>query len=368
MVLSGLLAGCLNCSAAAEADPFDGWKPAVPGWVYEFPRDHHAHHDFRTEWWYFTGNLFDSDNRRFGFQVTFFRSGIIPPRDRREGLSRFVQQDLKFAHFAVTDVEGKRFLYHEERARGAFGEAGFGEGHRLAWIHDSYLDLRPDGGFETRVVSAGLTMNLEFELGTEPTFHGKDGASAKGEGFGNATHYYTYPRLKARGTITLDDGIERSVEGLAWLDREWGSNLLGENQVGWDWFSLQFDSGDSLMMFQLRGRDGAANAASGTWMPAHGEAVTLEKEDIQLHPMKHWQSVRTGGRYPIGWRVEIPRLQLEFEVTSPLANQELVLGFLNYWEGAIDARGSKKGVSLSGMGYLEMTGYAGEVRGLRSGD
>src|SRR3954471_13046594 len=101
------------------------WKVAEPGWQYEFPRDHHGHRDFKTEWWYFTGNLFDADGRRFGYELTFFREGIRPVTTRDPSASRFIVDDLKFAHFAITDIAGKQFRFEQKMRRGAFGEAGF---------------------------------------------------------------------------------------------------------------------------------------------------------------------------------------------------------------------------------------------------
>src|SRR3954462_4597624 len=115
-------------AAAAE------WKNAEPGWRYEFPRDHHAHREFKTEWWYFTGNLFDNEGRRFGYELTFFRHGIQPAAERDPNGSRFIVGDLKFAHFAITDVAGQRFHFDQKMRRGAFGEAGFDDASRLAWI------------------------------------------------------------------------------------------------------------------------------------------------------------------------------------------------------------------------------------------
>ena len=124
------------------------WQVAAPGHRYEFPRDHHRHSGFKTEWWYFTGNLSDAGGRRFGYELTFFRQGIRPPNDRSEATSRFVVDDLKFAHFTVTDVAGKTFLFQQKISRGSFGEAGLGEGERLSWIDSGVLENNAGGSFD----------------------------------------------------------------------------------------------------------------------------------------------------------------------------------------------------------------------------
>ena len=71
------------------------WKIAEPGWRYEFPRDHHAHREFKTEWWYFTGNLFDNAGRRFGYELTFFRHGVQSAAERDPNGSRFIRVESR---------------------------------------------------------------------------------------------------------------------------------------------------------------------------------------------------------------------------------------------------------------------------------
>src|SRR5689334_3316057 len=82
---------------------------AREGYRYEFPRDHGSHDGFRTEWWYYTGNL-TAKGRAFGYQLTFFRRGI--PLDQVETLpSKWSITQLYLAHFAVSDLTQGRFLY-----------------------------------------------------------------------------------------------------------------------------------------------------------------------------------------------------------------------------------------------------------------
>src|SRR5450631_683883 len=107
----------------AAAIPVDGpaWREAVPGYHYQFPRDHFEHQDFRTEWWYYTGNVLDAQGKRFGFELVFFRRGQNRTTDNQ---SVWAVKDLYLAHVALTDVDGKRFWYEERPNREGPGIAG----------------------------------------------------------------------------------------------------------------------------------------------------------------------------------------------------------------------------------------------------
>lgn len=339
------------------------WRMALPGWEYVFPRDHRAHPDFKTEWWYFTGHLHAADGRRFGYQLTFFRQGLRPPGSAAEPTSRFIVDDFKFAHFALTDVSMGRFRFEQKLSRGAFGEAGFGA-EDLAWIGDWRLRLRADGSFgvEARMAEAALSLEL---TNTKPwVVHGEQGVSQKAAGEGRASHYYSGTRLRAAGTLRLNGQAIR-VQGESWLDREWASNQLTAEQVGWNWLSTQLDDGSELMLYQMRTRDGGLDPmSSGTFIAADGTSRHLRRDDYQMTPRSFWTSKQTGGRYPIAWDVTVPALELSFRVTTPVPAQELHLQPVAYWEGLIDLAGERAGKAVRGHGYLELTGYAGELVGL----
>lgn len=350
------------------------WQVALPGWTYAFPRDHGNHPEFKTEWWYFTGNLAAQDGRAFGYQLTFFRQGMIPNPEAHQ--SRFVTQDIKLAHFAVTDVTSDSFVYFQKVSRGAYGEAGFTDGNRLAWIDDWSCELLPPltnegsmGGdrFRIRAKAAALVLDLTLTAAKAPVIHGSDGVSQKSSGEGRASHYYSLTRLKTEGTLTINQS-EVSVSGLSWFDHEWATNQLAKDQVGWDWFSLQFADGSELMLFQLRKKNGESDAFSaGTFIAASGETKTISADEFVLTPTKFWENREKTGNYPIAWRIEIAKLSLNFQVTAIKKDQELRLEPVVYWEGAVRAQGTREGHSLEGSGYLEMTGYAGPVAGMVEG-
>jgi predicted secreted hydrolase len=339
------------------------WRQALPGWGYEFPRDHRIHPDFKTEWWYFTGRLTDEKGAVFGYQLTFFRQGLRPPSERGQATSRFVVDDLKFAHFAISDIGGQRFHFQQKLARGAFGEAGFAA-ERLAWIEDWSLVLLADGSFVIRAKNGPTALELNLASTKPWTIHGENGVSQKAEGAGRASHYFSATRLVAKGTLTLDGKTNR-VGGESWLDREWASNQLTPEQVGWNWFSIQLDDGTELMLYQMRARSGGLDPnSSGTFIARDGTTQHLRRDDYQLTPLKDWTSKETGGRYPIAWQLAVPKLNVQLHITTPLPAQELVLRPVAYWEGLIDVEGTRAGAPVRGHGYMELTGYAGALVGL----
>lgn len=372
-----LLAASAHAAGAGAASPAGGrdetgWTFATPGWNYEFPRDHGPHRNFKTEWWYFTGNLRDAKSgRTFGYELTFFRQGIRPPgpNPNPAGASRFAVDDFKFAHFAVSEIDGKRFHFDSKVTRGAFGEAGFGDpsamGQRLAWIDDWNLTPQADGSW--RIAARTDKFEIDFILRPikAPVAHGADGVSQKADGVGNASHYYSFTRMETTGRLAVE-GRGFDVSGTTWFDHEWASNQLGKEQVGWDWFCFQFDDGTELMLYALRRRDGTIDPnSSGTLVDANGGITHLRRADFSLAAGRHWQSDRTKGSYPVAWEISVPGRGLTIRVETPLDDQELSLGVINYWEGAVRATGTRAGRALTGVGYMELTGYAEELGALK---
>jgi predicted secreted hydrolase len=244
------------------------YKPAVPPYRFRFPRDHAAHPEYGTEWWYYTGHL-NSGSRRFGYELTFFQVGIDPAR--RASRSAWAIHTLYFAHFTLTDENGRRFHFSENVSRPALRMAGSETGKYHVWIHDWCAALAPDG--KTHRLRAAMpegSIQLDLTPLKPPVIHGSDGVSQKSAGRGRASHYYSLTRLETRGTLTLD-GQRLPVTGLSWMDHEFGSNQLGKDQAGWDWFSLQLDDQRELMLYVLRRKDGRVEPlSSGTLVQADG--------------------------------------------------------------------------------------------------
>jgi predicted secreted hydrolase len=337
------------------------WRTAEPGWKYEFQRDHHAHREFKTEWWYFTGNVFDEAGHRFGYELTFFRQGIRPAAERDPNASRFIVDDLKFAHFAITDVAAQQFRFEQKTSRGAFGEAGFDDANRLAWIDNWTLVSNGDGSFDLAAASEIGSLRLHLVPKKSPIAHGENGVSLKTADGSSATHYYSIPRMETIGEMVVRGHAVR-IHGETWFDHEWSTSQLGKGEVGWDWLCAQWEDGSELMLYRMRLENDAVDpASSGTWIAADGTTTHLRGSDFQMTPVAFWKSKATGAQYPIGWRIALPAQHAEFAIKAAVDDQELKLGPITYWEGAIDTSGIRDGKAVKGRGYLELTGYAGQL-------
>lgn len=343
----------LLVAVAAQAQ----FRQALPGFEFAFPRDHFAHPEFELEWWYYTGNLSTADGRRFGFELTFFRNAV----DRDEpATSVWDVEQLYLAHFAISDIEGQRFYKAERLNRAGPGLAGADLDRALIWNGNWQVAWRGDVQL-LRAVSQDAALDLELTPAKSPVINGENGVSQKADGEGKASHYITFTRLDANGSLQLG-GQTFSVNGTAWMDHEFSTDSMGADQTGWDWLSLQLDDGADLMLYRLRDAGGSADPHSaGTYVGADGAVVHLEAEDFTMTPATLWTSPATGGAYPIEWSVAVPKLNLDLAVTTPLPFQEIVPTDgrgPTYWEGAIDVKSD----SVRGVGYLEMTGYAERLR------
>lgn len=340
----------------------DGFARALAPRPFMFPDDHGPHPDFRHEWWYFTGNLEDLAGKEFGFQVTFFRVGLVA--EQVPGPSAWRTRDVYMAHLAVTDIRGNGFSSYERFGRGALGIAGASARPFRVWIDDWSAHGSGKDGFPVRLAArqgdAGVDLTL---VPRKPVvLQGDRGLSRKGGEEGNASYYYSYTRLDARGTI-LFAGRLHAVAGEAWFDREWGTSALSRDQAGWDWFALQLADGRDLMIYRLRRKDGTASPESrGTAVGADGRYRSLTPDGFSVEATGRWESPRSGAAYPAGWRIVVPSEGLDLEVAPRVADQELP-ALVVYWEGAVEVRDAARGGTPFGRGYAELTGYASPVPG-----
>jgi predicted secreted hydrolase len=338
-----------------------GFRSAEPGYPYRFPRDHGTHDDFRTEWWYYTGHLTAENGRRFGYQVTFFRRGIEPERVAANS-SRWTIRQLYLAHVALSDLDQQRFRYAEKISRAGLDKAGAEAGHLRVWIDRWSVEAFPSPHEHHRLqVAAGeFSLDLTVTPEKQPVVHGERGVSRKGSAPVQASHYYSFSRLATAGTLTVN-GERLSVQGTSWMDHEFGSGDLGDDLAGWDWFSVQLADKTELMLYRLRHVDGtAAPVSSGTVILPDGRTKHLSATDIQVDVLEHWTSQTSSGRYPSRWRVAVPVLDLSLDLRPLLADQELATSHstqVTYWEGAVETSGRLRGMSVSGQGYVELTGY-----------
>jgi predicted secreted hydrolase len=321
------------------------YREALPGYLYQFPRDHFEHQDFRTEWWYYTGNVSDAAGKRFGFELVFFRQG---ERHQTDNKSAWTVQDLYLAHAAITDASGKHFWYEERLNRAGPGLAGASFEKRRVW--NGNWSAQWSGSTQTlQAIADRFRFHLTLEPETPPVINGVNGVSQKAEGAGRASCYVSFPLLRVSGTIGSSP-----VAGRAWMDHEWFTEQLAPDQVGWDWFSVQLDDRTELMLFELRRKDGSIDPySSGTLTDAAGNAHHLRRDEFVLQPLSRWN------KYPTEWRIQVPSWHIDVTGKAVLPDQELRggAGSTRYWEGAVDFYGTQHGV-----GYLEMTGYESPVR------
>lgn len=341
------------------------WKEAVLPWRWVFPKDHGSHPDFRTEWWYFTGNLVDDMKNHYGYQLTFFRQGVI--FKAKDPNNPWAIRDVYFAHFTLTDVASDRFWFSERISRKGPGLSGASEKGMHVWLLNWMAKME---GNSIRLEARTKDMQLSLVLiPRKPAIlHGDKGLSKKGPLKNQASYYYSFTDLKTEGSIKtpLSDKMT-NVNGTSWFDHEFGSNQLSQDQVGWDWFSLHISDGHDLMIYLLRKKDGSIDpSSSGTLVKRSGEAVHLKLSEIKIDVMSYWKSKISGGLYPSRWRIKIPSHRVDLEVSPLVSSQELVTkdstGII-YWEGAVSGSGQFSGQTVSCEGYVELTGYAGSLGG-----
>ena len=354
------LFGLLILSSRPEIGQDWQWQQALPGYQFSFPRDHANHPEYKIEWWYYTGNLRSSAGERFGYQLTFFRVGVTP---KPENPSRWAVRDLYITHFAVTNLGKRSFQFAEKMNRAGVGWAGATAETYRVWNEGWMTSLDGIGHHHLIALDQELGIDLELERGKQPVIHGKDGISQKGNQPGNASHYYSLTRMPTRGTL-ISRGVRYSVEGLSWMDHEFGTSFLEGGQIGWDWFSIQLDDGTDLMLFQLRRSDGMPDPhSSGTLVSPLGESQSMKSAEFQLHPGSIWASPHSGAKYPIEWQLSIPKRGLQLSISTVVTDQELQTEAstgVTYWEGSIEAAGTLNKRQIQGRGYLEMTGYTGK--------
>ncbi len=338
-----------NVAQSLSGEDTEGFKRANELREFKFPKDFGPHPEFQTEWWYYTGNLSSKDGRDFGYQLTFFRRALSPDEIERE--SNWGTNQIYFAHFALADINSGKFYSSERWSRGAAGLAGSQSDPFRAWI-DNWSISGDEKKIELKAIDGTVSIELNLESMKPIVLQGDKGLSQKSSEVGNASYYFSQTRINSSGTIVVD-GQKFEVTGLSWLDREWSTSALGENQEGWDWFSIQLDDRREIMLYQLRLKNGGIDPfSSGSFIEKDGTVKHLNADDFEIVVLDTWKSPETGILYPSKWKVTIPEQDIELTVTPLLNNQELLLSF-NYWEGAVKVSGD----GISGKGYVELTGY-----------
>jgi predicted secreted hydrolase len=341
-------------AAGPATEPAVQFNRAIAPREWSFPRDHGRHDGFKLEWWYFTGNLHDSSGRKFGYQLTFFRSAFAPAATPRS--SAWAMNDIYFAHAAISDIAANRFHFKDrlERARPglAFSSDETMDVSLLDW--SAKLDAET---IELKSTEKDFAIDLQCDQGGGPILEGPGGVNAKGREPGQASYYYSMTRLKTAGMLKLN-GQSFHVNGLSWMDHEFSSDAMAKNQVGWDWMGLQLNDGSDLMIYRMRSKDGSSDYLSGTRITADGRAHFLSQDQLTITGSSPWKSATSGAEYPQKWSVAVAGYPTLL-VSSEMPEQELITTAstkVDYFEGAASV--TTVDGKPAGEGYLEMTGYA----------
>lgn len=359
-----------NAVIASTTTDTTGYTRAIEPREWSFPRDHGAHSDYRTEWWYYTGNIATEEGRHFGFQFTIFRQAISPQVVNSD--SEWRTNQAYMAHFSLSDVDGERFFHEERYSRGGAGLAGAlpneadPDARYRVWLEDwEAFGLNDDASQMQINADAGdFAIALTLHQLKPYMLQGEDGLSQKSDEPGNASQYYSLTRMQTDGTITIE-GEVFTVSGLSWMDREFSTSALGDDAEGWDWFSMHFDDGRDLVVGQIRLVEGGARTSySGTISYADGTYAQIAFDQYSIEVTDTWTSPHTGAVYPSGWIIRVDAEvagqddDLEIILTPLAKDQELHSGDIAYWEGAVRLSGD-----VSGYGYVELTGYTEMISG-----
>jgi predicted secreted hydrolase len=325
-----------------------------------FPEDYGPHPEYRVEWWYFTGNLQDQEQRDYGYELTFFRFALTPDALPASN-SSWRSKQVYMAHFAVSDAAHKQFYVFEKLSRAAAGLAGAKSDQFHVWLHNWSAQSIDSTIFPIRIKaeSENITLDLVLETKKPIVLQGDKGFSAKTSQPGNASYYYSYTRIDTHGKLLIKDETI-PVTGSSWMDREWSTSALAKDQQGWDWFALQLSDNSEVMFYQFRRKDQAPDLnSSGAFISPDGSKSHLSRKDVVISVLDHWQSPHSKAVYPSKWHLSIPRQKIELDIVPIVNDQELNVSF-RYWEGAVKITGSKAGREIRGKGYVELTGYRAE--------
>jgi len=337
-----------DLNAVLGGDDTDGFLRADAPRVFSFPQDHGMHPGFRNEWWYLTGNLETNNGQRFGYQVTLFSTSFA--HDTQNSIDGWQSPRIWMAHAALTDVANNKHTALERFSRENPGLAGAQLDPFKVWLENwSLSSATNEFPWSLSLEDAAFKLKLTLNPLKEPVLQGNNGLSQKSQELGSASYYYSLTRLQSSGEIFLD-GARYQVTGQSWLDREWSTSALADDQSGWDWFSLQFNDGQELMYYQLRDKEGNAHPNSdGNWTDIDAQQIPVSADDIVLLENENWLSP-SGISYTTEWTIQYAGQQW---IVRALVNDQLMDLSVPYWEGAVEILDAGN-LDPLGQGYLEM--------------
>ena len=346
----------------ADKEKDKKFEKAIDPREFTFPHDHGPHKAFKTEWWYYTGNLEDEDSNEFGYQITIFRNGLEPEKDSpKPKNNKWQSKQVYMAHFAISDIDNKKFYSFEKYSRDSVALAGAKAEPHQVWLKNWSIKSFDNKEGETfPVLITAKEKDIELQLELDPvkpiTLQGLNGLSQKTQGLGNASYYYSISKLASVGNIKIKDKTYK-VKGYSWLDREWSTSSLGDNLVGWDWFALQLSNDIEIMYYRLRDGEGGSDPhSSGVIIDSEGQSHSFSYKDIKLKEKGYFHSSYSDAKYPINWSMEIPKIDLNINIKSNLKDQEHRNQY-PYYEGSVSINGKFADKKIAGKGYMELVGY-----------
>jgi geranylgeranyl pyrophosphate synthase/predicted secreted hydrolase len=356
------------------------------------------HASSTTEWWYLKAHVRTIDGRPLSLFAAFFR--VLKGRDEATG-------ELRWAHsmtWALSDPQRKRYvsesLVDRDAPRLGLEKIDRGEGTRDARIRRAMREVcargkvpYPDRMFEREPFVAKRRLELQYDdarlvktddgryelelrharehVRAKLVFtprkaavrHGDDGV-VKGTQ-GEDMFYYFVPRCDVSGEIDLDGSSLPVHSGDGWFDHEFGRHPEGEHSaqkgkrddIAWNWCGLQLDDGSELSAYRI------VDLATQELL---GERVLLVDKDGKRHdvqgtfePQNLWRSTRSFNEYPTRWRLHVPSMALDLALDASFPDQEFVTVISKpaFWEGRVDARGTRRGQEVTGVGYVERSGF-----------
>lgn len=349
LIIGFAFLGILSCSPKYTLDYSYPQKPL------ELPKDHAAHYNYQMEWWYYTGHLTTEDGQELGYEVTFFKR--ITNEDKVPGCiipmpAHWFKDVGMLGHFAVTDINNKKFTAKEINN---FVSSSKADSDKYDINVNGWSVREENGKHILYAKMKGYQIALQLEPTKPAALNGPNGIVNKGGS--NANYYYSFTNISTTGSITIN-GKTKKVTGKSWMDHEFGTMKLTHSQTGWDWFSIQLDNNCELMLYLVKDNQNLVAESGGTFVLPDGKTVWLKVSDIDIKNLAYWYSKKTDSNYPSSWEISIKSLNMKLLVNPAVAEQELNLKPIPYWEGAVKVNGTYNNSPVNGQGYIELVGYS----------
>ncbi len=321
----GCLLGCYSCDVAK--------RPL------HFPFDHGPHFNVINEWWYFTGIVQTAEQQILGYELTIFKR----PAASFNGFAYL-------GHLAISNPQTAEHLFAEVATPPPV--SGIAEGIPKIIVDNFSYEFSASGEIRISAETDALSLDLTLSPVLDIMRHGEDGIIVMGDG--RHSYYYSLAHLATTGSLSINGRHHAISSGRSWMDHQWGNfTVLG---MRWDWFSLRFDDGGSLMLFQFRDSADRVIQKNWTFQSLNGAVTCGAEFSVQAHRLYKEPVGRS--IYPLDWTVAVPGLNAVFRVIPLFDGQSLYNVMTpDYWEGVCSVTGAFADTPANGAAYVELTGY-----------